>query len=267
MSNLYLICSRGRIQRKHAHLLQCTQRRLIKGMRQEMQRHFESTVRTCLWNDCRHRFNGKPCGTYSLHVTRHITLNKANQCLWNRCGHIADTPYDLALHVSAEHNVPNERTLPTRMHFCYEHAQFFAADGAWIEHCRSHLSHLNDFCGLIRRRGLVVVAAHCPLCLGDLTADACVRWAQFHDVFTLHKHIKRHLAALASPPDICPYPDCETKLGTEVMFWQHANEVHGIPPFGASPGNRSLKRKIPPDDLDDETQMLMLECGEDVTTL
>jgi hypothetical protein len=52
----------------------------------------------------------------------------------------------------------------------------------------------------------VVVAAHCIFCLGA-DAPLAVRFVQFADVFTLHKHIKDHLIR-ELVPRVCPHPLC-----------------------------------------------------------
>lgn len=205
-----------------------------------MRLHFEKNVRQCLWNDCGYHFKGKSCGIYSLHVQEHISNNRLHQCLWEGCGHIESTPQDLSKHISIEHDVPNEWTIHTKMHYCYEHAMWCHSSLKWDAHLQqSHVHQLTGFCGIIRHHGLVAVAAHCLFCLGNKDAPLETRFMQFHDVFTLHKHMKNHLAA--DSPTQCPHPLCDEAIGSEAAFWEHANTVHGTPPFGTPRG--MLKRK------------------------
>ena len=84
-----------------------------------------------------------------------------------------------------------------------------------------------------------MVAAYCLFCLGD-TKPLSVRFAQYHDVFDLHKHMKGHLAN-SGTPKACPHPICKDTLDSESDFWDHATSVHGIPPFG--PRRITGKRK------------------------
>jgi hypothetical protein len=131
----------------------------------------------------------------------------------------------------------------TRMHYCYEHNKWCQSEQQWVQYLKlHHLPELNNFCGLIRLDGVVVVAAHCVLCLGDSQAPLQVRFLQFDSAFDLHKHMKEHLA-LEGPPSVCPHPHCQDMLGSEDRFWSHAETVHGMPPF--SPRRSTGKRKAP----------------------
>ncbi|CAI6336975.1 unnamed protein product [Periconia digitata] len=227
-----------RPERLNAHLLNCTRQSRIKAQTQHIKAHFESSLRNCRWNDCGHSFRSQSAGTYSLHVTRHLESNRLQQCLWERCGFTAACYEDLALHVGIKHDVPTEWTTTTRRHYCYEHNFWLVSDQAWSDHLRQHLEDLNDFCGLIRNNGLIIVAAQCLFCLGDVNAPPHVRCAQYPDIFMLHKHMKSHLEH-NTQLDTCPHPRCDDSLGSHEAFWQHATDIHGIPPFGP----RRLKRK------------------------
>lgn len=119
------------------------------------------------------------------------------------------------------------------MHYCFEHDGWCRSDQQWAQHIELyHLLEIRNFCGLIRLGSVVVVAAHCVLCLGDTNAPLDVRFAQFDSAFNLHGHMREHLARLAAPPSVCPHPHCQSVLGTEDKFWNHAEAVHGMPPFG-----------------------------------
>jgi hypothetical protein len=85
--------------------------------------------------------------------------------------------------------------------------------------------------------------------VSNTTANPAVRFTQYHDVYALHKHMKEHLAD-KNYPSRCPHPLCETPLGSESLFWNHAVSVHGIPPFSVP--RSSGKRKPPCDGDDDE---------------
>jgi len=247
-----LTTSRLRLDRAHSHLLQCARRRRIKRGRESMSEYFEA-LRICLWNDCRHTFRGKTCGTYSCHVSEHLRNSKAHQCLWDGCAKVFRSHDDLAIHIWQAHNVPNEFTTYTRMHYCYEHDVWCCSHRAWDAHLqKKHLEELNDFCGLIRG-GVVVAAANCSFCVGH-NAPLSTRFAQFSDVFVLHKHIEeKHLAA-ARDPLICPHPLCKERLESKNEFWDHATTVHGVPRLGP---RRSTGKRKANEDAVDETDWLM----------
>ncbi|KAF2626154.1 hypothetical protein BU25DRAFT_102344 [Macroventuria anomochaeta] len=204
------------------------------------------SIRTCRWNDCYYQFTQakRTCGSYLKHITDHLEANKAHQCLWNDCNQILESQEELATHISEEHDIPNSWTTHTSMHYCYEHDVWCHSNQMWDAHLHfQHLQRLNDFCGLLKERGVVVVAAHCLFCLGD-TKPLSVRFAQYHDVFDLHKHMTGHLAK-SGTPKACPHPICKDTLGSESDFWDHATSVHGIPSFG--PRRITGKRKRPED--------------------
>ncbi|EFQ93944.1 hypothetical protein PTT_08526 [Pyrenophora teres f. teres 0-1] len=78
------------------------------------------------------------------------------------------------------------------------------------------------------------------------------RFTQFDSAFDLHKHMKKHLAQLP-PLSECLHPHCQSSLDSEAEFWSHAEDVHGMPPFG--PRRATGKRKMPEDlnDMEDST--------------
>ena len=185
------------------HLLQCARKEHIRGARKHMTDQF-NVIHRCAWNDCNSSFRGKSCGINSLHVTRHLRDIRTHQCLWDSCHQTFESHEKLAYHVSNKHRVPNEWTVQTRMHYCYEHDGWCQSEQQWVQHLKlHHLPELNNFCGLIRLDGVVVVAAHCVLSLGDSHAPLQVRFPQFDNPFDLHKHMKEHLAQLEAPPPIC----------------------------------------------------------------
>lgn len=231
------------------HLLQCSRHARIKRQSGLMVTHFQVEVQVCRWNDCGYRFRSRSAGTYSAHVTEHLRKNVLHQCLWEACGHNASTHQSLSHHVSTAHGVPNDWTMPTKSHYCYEHGYWYMSDMMWSQHLqRDHLERMNGYCGIVRRHGLVIVAAHCLFCLGDNKADLQTRFHQFHDVYVLHKHMKQHLES-DGPPAGCPHPQCHDKLGSNEAFWRHANEVHGTPPYDLVKVNR--KRSLEEDPIDD----------------
>jgi hypothetical protein len=230
---------RLRLDRRHSHLLQCARQRRIKKEQKHMDTAF-AEIPTCLWNDCYHRFNGRTCGSYSLHINEHLLQTEAHQCLWKACLKRFANYEDLATHMVGEHGVYSEWTICTKMHYCYEHNVWCHSNRAWNTHLeRIHLKTLNEYCGMIRECGVVVLAAHCLFCLG-LNKPLPVRFTQFHDVFVLHKHMKEHLNETGIP-SVCPHPLCEDVLSSEADFWNHALSIHGIPPFG--PRRVTKKRK------------------------
>lgn len=184
------------------HLLQCARKEHIRGARKHMTDQF-NVIHRCAWNDCNSSFRGKSCGINSLHVTRHLRDIRTHQCLWDSCHQTFESHEKLAYHVSNKHRVPNEWTVQTRMHYCYEHDGWCQSEQQWVQHLKlHHLPELNNFCGLIRLDGVVVVAAHCVLSLGDSHAPLQVRFPQFDNPFDLHKHMKEHLAQLEAPPHL-----------------------------------------------------------------
>lgn len=107
----------------------------------------------------------------------------------------------------------------TRMHYCYEHDGWCRSDQQWVQHLElHHLPDLNNFCGLIQMNGVVIVAAHCLLCLGDCHAPLPVRFLQFNSAFALHTHMRKHLAQLDAPPSTCPHPHCQSIIRSKEKF-------------------------------------------------
>jgi hypothetical protein len=236
--SISLTAPRKRPARMNIHLLQCARQRLVKKEREHMTAQF-NYKETCQWHDCSFRFRGKTCGSNSIHVTEHIKLMQSKQCLWNNCFQLFDSYETLAYHLSAQHGVPNAWTILTKMHYCYEHDLWCRSEQQWVQHIKmEHFLRLNDFCGLIRQAGVVVVAAHCLFCLGDVSLPVESRFVQFHDTFVLHKHMKQHLLEQSKPLSVCPHPHCEDQLGSESAFWEHANSVHGSPLPGPVPEKR-----------------------------
>jgi hypothetical protein len=243
---------KGRPARNHAHLLDCAKRQLIKEERRHMDAQFR-LVGTCRWYDCGYRFSGKPCGTYSNHVTEHVIRMQSNQCLWNSCFATFSSDTDLAYHISQKHGVPNEWTMLTKMAYCYEHDLWYKSEQQWEQHIRViHHPSLGDYCGMIRLAGLVVVAAHCLFCLGDTDKTLSEQFAQFPDVNKLHTHMEEHVRQLAGSLSSCPHPNCAETIGSDAEFWEHANAVHGMPFFG--PRRTTGKRKTLGDGDEDTTR-------------
>jgi hypothetical protein len=231
------------------HLLGCCRRRRISEAKARMTHHFEK-IGTCEWNNCNFRFRDKSCDMYSTHVTNHLLRMKSHRCLWASCIGIFNHARDLARHLSEAHDVPNERTLPTKHHYCYEHDVWCDSLDIWRQHILlEHFPHLNDYCGLLRIGGVVVIAAQCLFCLGDSQRLIEDRFAQFHDVNVLHQHMKTHLTKIQNFPLECPHPRCQERCTSAAAFWDHAISVHGVPPFG--PPGVTKKRKAP-EDLDEE---------------
>jgi hypothetical protein len=155
----------------------------------------------------------------------------------------------LAYHISEKHRVPDDWTMLTKMHYCYEHDEWCCSDHQWSQHLNLfHLPELGIFCGLVQLNGVVVVAGHYLLCLGDINAPLHDRFLQFDSAFNLHTHMRKHLAQLDVPSAVCPHPHCQSTLGSEETFWSHAETVHDMPTSG--PRRITGKRKTP-DELED----------------
>ena len=179
----------------------------------------------------------------SLHVTRHLVENKAHCCLWDGCGQTFTAYEDISHHVSQVHDIPNEWTIHTKMHYCFEHDTWCKSNLTWNFHLgTSHLNPLNRFTGLIRQGGVLIVAAHCLFCLGDERLFLARRFEQYRDNYTLRKHMKGHLETLSEPLQDCPHPLCEQRIHSEQHFWDHAIDVHGVPEPG--PERITAKRKF-----------------------
>jgi hypothetical protein len=223
------------------HLLKCSRnsrvKRAIEDMNKAFSRHAE-----CLWNDCSHRFRANACKANTTHVTDHLRATQSMQCLWDSCYEVLENFDALAYHISQSHGLPNQLTTHTTMQYCYEHNVWCASERMWNAHLQErHLKPLNDFCGLIRRNGIVLVAGYCLFCLSKESEPLHTRLAQFSDIFILHEHMKKHKVELDAFPAVCPHPLCEDSLQSKDAFWEHATFVHGIPPFG--PQRLDLKRK------------------------
>jgi hypothetical protein len=164
---------------------------------------------------------------------------------------VLDGLEDLVYHVSMLHRIPNEYTTYTFMQYWYEHNVWAASKRMWNAHLESkHLQSLNDLWGIVRRGGVVVVTAYCLFCLGNTAASLHTRFAQFHDVFDLHEYMKKHTQQLDELQSVCPHPLCDDHLNSVPAFWEHANSVHGVAPFG--PSRIYYKRKKPGDDNSDQ---------------
>ena len=165
------------------------------------------------------------------HITDHLEANRAHQCFWNDYNQIVESQEELATHISKEQGIRIDWNTHTSIHYFYEHDVWCNSNRIWDAHLHfQHLQRLNEFCGLLKERGVGVVAAHCLFCLGD-TKLFSVRFAQYHDVFDLHKNMKGHLEK-SGTLKACPHPICKDILDLESHFWDHATSVHGIPPFG-----------------------------------
>jgi hypothetical protein len=115
------------------HLLQCARKQHTREAREHMKRQFDH-IHRCAWNDCNASFRGKTCSTNSLHVTRHLQEIRTHECLWDSCLQVFDSYEKLAYHVSDQHRVPNEWTLLTKMHYCFEHDGWCQSDQQWVQH-------------------------------------------------------------------------------------------------------------------------------------
>jgi hypothetical protein len=221
-----------------------------------MTRQFE-LLRACQWDDCDFRFRWKTCGSYANHVTEHLQRTRSNRCLWRGCHRRFDAYEELAFHISDEHGAPNHWTMLTAMRYCYEHDTWCRSEQEWVHHIKTcHAPQLNDFCGLIRLSGVVVVAAHCLFCLGDEKLPITERFQQFPDVFVLHKHMKRHLDLLDTPMSLCPHPRCDDQVESDRAFWTHAHSVHGTPPFATC--TAGTKRRMSDSEVEEDSDMLGL---------
>jgi hypothetical protein len=175
------------------YLLACTRRQRIAQAKLCMKQHFE-TLDSCAWDNCNYRFRDKSIDAYTTYIDNHLKRMRLHYCLWSFCGRAFTSAQKLARHVSEAYDVPNAGTIPTKHYYCYEYDTWCLSQDLWRQHILlDHFPHLNDYCGLLRIGGVVLIPALCLFCLGDGNRTLVDRFAQFPDVNKLHLHMKLHL--------------------------------------------------------------------------
>lgn len=152
----------------------------------------------------------------------------ANNCC-ARCGLIQTQSHpdaDFKLHLLA-----CECEAETKTHFCFSCSTYFDEGPDWESHCDSHILREDFFCGLVKRRGIILQAALCPFCIGNTTLPSSARLRQFTDPGTFIHHLEDHLSQLNfTQAAECPHPLCSESCSTAENFWQHITVIHGVWP-------------------------------------
>ena len=126
------------------------------------------------------------------------------------------------------HNIPLRHDSMKQAGFCHECSEFFIHEDVWEEHCASHLSDPDLFCGQIVCRGIIIFARKCVFCLPDANLTAAERYHGFTHAPSFFRHLQTHLQSIFEWPTRCPHPKCSTAIASEVAFWAHLRAVHGI---------------------------------------
>jgi hypothetical protein len=112
--------------------------------------------------------------------------------------------------------------------FCYECSEFFIHEDVWGEHCASHVSDPDLFCGQIVCRGIIIFARKCMFCLADANLTMAERYHGFTHAPSFFRHLQAHLQSIFEWQIRCPHPKCSATIASEVAFWDHLRAVHGI---------------------------------------
>lgn len=215
--------------RFNQHLLRCARRRIAKQAGEKFASHVKRELRQCCWGSCSQSLERFNAVTIAQHMTDHVGRLRVHRCLWKRCGSLFANDAELSAHLDVVHHVPCISTARNAALFCHECSLWIHSKMLWEMHCNDHLSRLTRFCGIIRRFGLVVVAAHCPFCVGAAKREPSTRWHQFDDVHKLHKHIRQHLIPLSGALR-CPHPLCPGEAASPDQLFFHFQTNHGMPP-------------------------------------
>ncbi|THV66362.1 hypothetical protein D6D28_08415 [Aureobasidium pullulans] len=225
----------GSKPKANRHLLACLKSNLANQGEEEMLNSSAiKDLTACKWSCCSHSFKTSKLTGISEHLDGHVSKSQGAKCWWEECQVHAGDQSALEAHLLQQHGLPCASTLPTKVHYCYECSVWERTRASWESHCDVHLSCLHSmgpFCGQIVRHGLIVVAAKCVFCLGQLESSPDERFHQFADCFALHSHISnKHLTHVVDWPMECPHPYCSHSTSCEDDFWLHLTRHHGIEP-------------------------------------
>ena len=164
------------------------------------------------------------------HINNHFVTPRrvSSVCRWNHCGSKTLTKTKLLDHLTSTHNIPLRHDSMKQAGFCHECSEFFIHEDVWEEHCASHVSDPDLFCGQIVCRGIVVFARKCIFCLADANLTAAERYHGFTHAPSFFRHLQAHLQSIFEWPTRCPHPKCSATIASEVAFWDHLRAVHGI---------------------------------------
>lgn len=164
------------------------------------------------------------------HISNHFVTPRrvSSICRWNHCGSKTLTKAKLLEHLTAAHGIPLRHDSMKQAGFCYECSEFFIHEDVWEDHCASHVSDPELFCGQIVCRGIIVFARKCMFCLADANLTAAERYHSFTHAPHFFRHLQTHLRSLFVWPTSCPHPKCSAEIASEAAFWFHLRAAHGV---------------------------------------
>lgn len=222
----------GSKQKANRHLLNCLKIELVKQAQRKVSHCPKMTTHVaCQWSCCSHSSRSSKGSGIADHLTRHVDGSRDSICWWEDCESSVDSKSALAVHLLDRHGLYCSLTLPSHVNYCYECGVWVERRASWDSHCNMHLSSLSSmgpYCGQIARHGLIVVAAKCVFCLGELESSPSERYHQYTDFCDLHRHINRHLEPITGWPLQYPHPYCSHSASYEDDFWLHLTNHHGI---------------------------------------
>jgi hypothetical protein len=164
------------------------------------------------------------------HINNHFVTPRrvSSICRWNHCGSKTLTKTKLLDHLTSTHGIPLRHDSMKQAGFCHECSEFFIHEDVWEEHCASHVSDPDLFCGQIVCRGIIIFARKCIFCLADANLTAAERYHGFTHAPSFFRHLQAHLQSVFEWPTRCPHLKCSATIASEVAFWDHLRAVHGI---------------------------------------
>lgn len=164
------------------------------------------------------------------HISDHFVAPRRvpSLCRWDNCGTKTLTKTKLLEHLTAIHGMPLRHDSMKQAKFCHECSEYFVHGDVWEDHCASHVSDPDLFCGQIVCRGIIIFARKCMFCLADTNLTASERYYGFTHAPNFFRHLQMHLKSLFKWPVSCPHPKCRTEINSEPAFWNHSRAVHGI---------------------------------------
>lgn len=166
-----------------------------------------STHHQCRWAGCQHPFEANNPRASLRHIQGHIRSN-GRFCKWGDCRDKLSSSTDLEGHLYESHRLPVQHIAIAKPHFCYECSAFFNTTPDWESHCSWHAQNLDQFCGQILRRSVILLPHHCPFCLGDESLGAARRFACYTRRPKYLEHLEAHLNRDVLWPCTCPHPQC-----------------------------------------------------------
>jgi hypothetical protein len=123
-----------------------------------------------------------------------------------------------------------KRWKPRRCHRCNT---WFNRLDAYRNHCKKHYEELDDYCGILRLRNIVVSAGRCPFCLADPQLRRWNEWEKVVQAFTTSDdfmgHLNEHIRDLPQSGRPCPHPKCDqTRSHSLPDLLHHFYDHHGI---------------------------------------